>query len=262
MNKKNNNFEDILLTRAFEEYLRREDEKLPSDEELREEFPPREEECRKYAVTARRGERRFSAIKTLKWVAVIILAAISVSFAGLMMNENVRAAVFGVFVGRNEDGSRVNVKFKSEGFFDGKDLSDLTVGYIPEGLTLWDDTKAAEDYPGRRYIVLYDPETHPDVEHRIGPTSILVYIQEGDKEVEYSDESFSMAEGLTINGLPAVMFDYSYVVGDRSELNGQTLEVGDLAFGDKNFTIRLHWIALCDDESFKDEAIKVAESIR
>ena len=37
MNKKNRNFEDILLTRAFEEYLRREDEKLPSDEELREE---------------------------------------------------------------------------------------------------------------------------------------------------------------------------------------------------------------------------------
>ena len=262
MNKKNRNFEDILLTGAFEEYLRREDEKLPSDGELREEFPPREEECRKYAVMARRGERRFSAVKTLKWVAVIILAAISVSFAGLMMNENVRAAVFGVFVGRNEDGSRINVKFKSEEIFDGKDLSDLTVGYIPEGLAILDEGEVADDYTVRRFIVLYDPETHPDVEHRIGPTSILIDIQEGDKVIDYSDESFSMAEVLTINGLPAVMFDYSYVEKDGSELNGQTLEVGDLAFGDKNFTIRLHWIALCDDGSFKNEAIKVAESIR
>ena len=145
MNKKNRNFEDILLTRAFEEYLRREDEKLPSDEELREEFPPREEECRKYSVMARRGERRFSAIKTLKWVAVIVLAAVSVSFAGLMMNENVRAAVFGVFVGRNGNGTKTRVSFLGDGFFEGKDMFDLTVGYVPEGLKTFELSKEYQE---------------------------------------------------------------------------------------------------------------------
>ncbi len=267
MNKKNRNFEDILLTGAFEEYLRREDEKLPSDGELREEFPPREEECRKYAVTARRGERRFSAVKTLKWVAIIVMAATTITFVALMADKNVRAATLRSikqFFTR-KDSDNVYVTFDQDedgGFFKDVDLSDLSVGYVPEGLTLWDDTKAAEDYPGCRFIVLYNPETNPDIQHRLGPTYILVYIQEGDKEVDYSLGSFEATEELTINGMAAVVFDLSHVVRDGSELDGQMLEVGDLAFGDKNFTIRLHWIALCDDGSFKDEAIKVAESIR
>ena len=148
------------------------------------------------------------------------------------------------------------------GFFKDVDLSDLIVGYVPEGLAILDDGEDAVDYTTRRFIVLYDPETHPDPQHRIGPTSILIDIQKGDKEIGYSDESFEITEELTINGMAAMLFDFTYEVEDESELNGQTLEVGDLAFGDKNFTIRLHWIALCDDGSFKNEAIKVAESIR
>ena len=147
------------------------------------------------------------------------------------------------------------------GFFKDVDLSDLIVGYVPEGLAILDDGEDAVDYTTRRFIVLYDPETHQDPRHRIGPTSILIDIQKGDKEVEYSDESFAITEELTINGMAAMLFDFTYEVEDSSSLNGETLEVGDLAFGDKNFTIRLHWIAFCDDGSFKNEAIKVAESI-
>ena len=79
--------------------------------------------------------------------------------------------------------------------------------------------------------------------------------------MEYSDEEFEKTAEFTINGMAAMIYDFTYEVEDGSELDGQTLEVGDLAFGDKNFTIRLHWIALCDDGSFKNEAIKVAESI-
>lgn len=252
MNKKNRNFEDILLTRAFEEYLRREDEKLPSDEELREEFPPREEECRKYSVMARRGERRFSAIKTLKWVAVIILAAISVSFAGLMMNENVRAAVFGVFVGRHGDGTKTSVSFLGDGFFEGKDMFDLTVGYVPEGLKTFELSKENQEQitQGWRLINICSPDDPDPIYHATAP-NIQIIIQATGDGWDWSDKRWEDKEELTINGMIAFRNRLDTVVGD------EVLPWGRIVFGDKNLSIQLMYLGVDDDE-----VLKVAESIR
>ena len=140
-------------------------------------------------------------------------------------------------------------------------MSDLGVGYVPEGYVLYENTSSYEEFPGNRYIILYDTEMYSDVHGPFGPSSITVHIREGDQEVEYSDEMLACAEETTVNGMSALLFDQVHEIKDGSELNGRKLEVGDLAFGDKNFTIRLHWLAFEDEGSLRDEAIKVAESL-
>ena len=274
MNRKKNKDEelDILLGKAFEEYVRREDEALPSDEELREAFPPSEEDCLKYGKAAKRKERGSAALKVLRRVAVIVLALISVTSAALMLNKNVRAAVSGTLIRWTSFFRKFNgttdydawVSFdqgEDGGFYKDVELSDLGVGYVPEGYVLYENTSSYEEFPGNRYIILYDTEMYSDVHGPFGPSSITVHIREGDQEVEYSDEMLACAEETTVNGMSALLFDQVHEIKDGSELNGRKLEVGDLAFGDKNFTIRLHWLAFEDEGSLRDEAIKVAESL-
>lgn len=271
--KKNKDEEfDILLGKALEEYVRREDESLPSDEELREAFPPSEEDCLKYGQLVKRKERGSTALKVLRRVAVIVLALISVTSAALMLNKNVRAAVSGTLIRWTSFFRKFNgttdydawVSFdqgEDGGFYKDVELSDLGVGYVPEGYVLYENTSSYEEFPGNRYIILYDTEMNPDAPGRVGPSSITVHIREGEREVKYSDEMLACAEETTVNGMAALLFDQVHEIKDGSELNGRMLEVGDLAFGDKNFTVRIHWLAFEDQGSLKDEAIKVAESL-
>ena len=258
MNRKKNKDEelDILLGKAFEEYVRREDEALPSDEELREAFPPSEEDCLKYGKAAKRKERGSAALKVLRRVAVIVLVLISASSAALMLNKNVRAAVTGTiyrvvndyiwvrFTGPDDDGS----------FFDGKDISDLAVGYVPKGLVLC--ARDAEYWPDMgyqtRYFVICDPADvtapgEPGVTH---PPYIVIYIQEGSRETGYSDEALEMSAETTVNGMPALMFDVFYYY------DGEDHEFVRLEFGDKNFTVCIQSGGVSGEE-----VMKVAESL-
>ncbi|MBR6291115.1 MAG: hypothetical protein IKR53_06690, partial [Clostridia bacterium] len=192
----------------------------------------------------------FSAVKTLKWVAVIILAAISVSFAGLMMNENVRAAVFGVFVGRNEDGSKTSVSFLGDGFFEGKKMYDLTVGYVPEGLKMFEDPEDYQQYT-MRMINICSPDDPNPIRHPTTVPYIQIWIRATDEGWDWSDELWENTEELTINGMSAFRNRLDTVV------DGEVLPWGRIVFGDKNISIQLHYLGVDDDE-----VLKVAESIR
>ncbi len=253
--KKNKNDDfDVLIEMALEEYVRREDGSLPSDEELREAFPPSEEDCLKYGQLAKRKERGSTALKVLRRVAVIVLALISVTSAALMLNKNVRAAVSGTVYRFVDDYIWVtfNGPDDDSSFFDGKDLSDLTVGYIPEGLVLR-YAGEAEYWPDMGYstrlFVICDPndEEAPGKTH---PPFIMINVQEGSRETGYSDEALEISKETTVNGMPALMFDVFYYY------EGADHEVVRLEYGDKNFTIYIQ----AGDVS-GEEVMKVAESL-
>lgn len=254
MNKKNRNFEDILLTGAFEEYLRREAEKLPSDEELREEFPPREEECRKYGEKARRKGRASSAMVILKRVAVITLAVISVTFALLMMDKNVRAAVTGTIIRIFDDHTDVSFNDPDSeiNFFEGKEVSDLSVGYVPEGLVMCEEAAIDDDeYADKvRLLIMSDPND-PDPTHRASPPFITILIRSDDAVWKFSNEAMEITKETSINGMNAFL-ECFFINHD-----GESVERGVLIFGDKTISVEINWAGLS-----KDEAIKVAESIK
>ena len=253
--KKNKDEElDILLGKAFEEYVRREDESLPSDEELREAFPPSEEDCLKYGKAAKRKERGSAALKVLRRVAVIVLVLISASSAALMLNKNVRAAVTGTIYRVVDD--YIWVRFTGAddeiSFFDGKDMSDLNIGYIPEGLILCYDSRAQNwpdlGYRSRTFIICDpDDETAPGKTH---PPYIMLCVQDGDQESGYSDEALEISHETTVNGMPALMYDVFYYY------DGEDHEVVRLEYGDKNFTVYIQ-----SGEVSGEEVKKVAESL-
>ena len=253
--KKNNDEElDILLGKALEEYVRREDGSLPSDEELREAFPPSEEDCLKYGQLAKRKERGSTALKVLRRVAVIVLALISVTSAALMLNKNVRAAVTGTIYRIVDD--YIWVRFTGSddevSFFDGKDISDLAVGYVPKGLILR-YAGEAEYWPelgySTRLFVICDPndEEAPGKTH---PPFIMINVQEGSRETGYSDEALEISKETTVNGMPALMFDVFYYY------DGEDHEHVRLEYGDKNFTVYIQSGGVSGEE-----VKKVAESL-
>lgn len=256
MNKKKNKDEelDILLGKAFEEYVRREDEALPSDEELREAFPPSEEDCLKYGKAAKRKERGSAALKVLRRVAVIVLVLISASSAALMLNKNVRAAVTGTVYRFIDDYIWVtfNGPDDDSSFFDGKDISDLAVGYVPEGLILR-YAGEAEYWPDMGYSTRLFVICDPNDEEAPGKTHlpfIMIIVQEGNRETGYSDEALEMSAETTVNGMPALMFDVFYYY------DGEDHEVVRLEYGDKNFTIYIQAGGVSGEE-----VMKVAESL-
>ena len=249
MNKKNRNFEDILLTGAFEEYLRREDEKLPSDGELREKFPPREEECRKYGEMARRKGRASSAMVILKRVAVITLAVISVTFALLMMDKNVRAAVTGTIIRIFDDHTDVSFNDPNSevNFFEGKGIHDITVGYVPEGLYLH---HYPEEGTTETRTAIFIQATE-EISYKSTAPYVMIMIYTSDESALFSDEAYEVTERITINGMDA------FVETLFTHRKGETLEWGRLVFGDKNIVIDMIWLGVS-----REEAIKIAESIR
>ncbi|MBR7032080.1 MAG: hypothetical protein IKI03_00425, partial [Clostridia bacterium] len=154
MSKNKKNKEDILLKRAFEEYCDRMGDALAEDEGLKDELPPNDEDRLYYLKAVRRKERSSAALKVLKRVAAIVLAAVSVTFAALMLDENVRAAVTRSIVRFFDDGVRISFRDPDDtGNENGerKTTFDVTFEYIPEGLAFSEIDKG-DYHPNYRLI--------------------------------------------------------------------------------------------------------------
>ncbi|MBQ7475163.1 MAG: hypothetical protein IJS78_04510 [Clostridia bacterium] len=240
---------DNLLKRAFEEYRIRENEDLPADDELRALYPPDEEDRLRCLEAVRKKERSSAAQKVLKRAAVIVLAVISATSAALMMNENVRASVLGTITKPYKN--HFLVSFTDEGFFDGADIDDIAVGYVPEGYVLLDTyEKWKSEFPESRLIVICDPEKNPEAPGRSGPGSVTVHIRTDVNVSEFSDETLEMAEEISINGMAAVWAHADF------EYEGEDLAWGKIVFGNKNLVIEIQYIGVDHDE-----ALKIAEGI-
>ena len=242
-NKRNKNErDDILLKRAFEEYCDRMDDSLPTEEGALEEFPPNEEERLYYLDKVKKRERTSSAAKILKRVAAIVLAAISVTFGALMMDENVRAAVTKSVISLVDH--NVSVKFTdSRNPGDHKKTSDVTFGYIPEGLAfkeLHDD-----DHPNYRIVQL--GEMNDIFDKFVG---INVFPSD-EVDPGFSEPTWEIVYQSTVNGMDAYMIDV------ESEIDGKPFSSHDITFGDEDVSIMIFGMNISHEE-----LVKIAENIK
>ena len=246
MSKNKKNKEDILLKRAFEEYCDRMGDALAEDEGLKDELPPNDEDRLYYLKAVRRKERSSAALKVLKRVAAIVLAAVSVTFAALMMDENVRAAVTRSIVRFFDDGVRISFRDPDDtGNENGerKTTDDVTFGYVPEGLAV--EELHDDQIPNNRYVRfgamndVFDTIVVID----IFPTD---EVNPGFSKLTWDNKVY-LSE---INGMDAFMVDVEF------ELHGKTSSVRGITFGDGDISIMMTGINISSEE-----LIRVAENI-
>ena len=246
MSKNKKNKEDILLKRAFEEYCDRMGDALAEDEGLKEDLPPSDEDRLYYLKAVRKKERSSAALKVLKRVAAIVLAAVSVTFAALMMNENVRAAVTRSIVRFFDDGVRISFRDPDDtGNENGerKTTDDVTFGYIPEGLAV--EELHDDKIPDNRYVQF--GETND-----IFCTFVVIDITPTDEmDRGFSEPTWDNVYLSEINGMDAFMVD------DESVIDGNTFSSRRIVFGDGDITITISGFNIS-----REELIKIAENIK
>ena len=263
MNNGTSEKSDALLKAAFEEYCREQEESLPGEDELRDRFPPKEDECEKYCKKARRIERGNSAaMKALRRAAVIALAVTLTAFGVLMLNEDVRAAVLGLFVGQTEDGSTV-VRFSGSDDesepVEEKSIYDVSVGYVPEGFVL--NEIQDEALVGNFRIILLNGEDTPAnsvpfarVDIRTAGKTMNGY------DAEFSPNSFDYFSQTTVRGMDAFYTnDMDYIDEAFIASSGygpEYFEGGLIIFGDGSIVVDVLGCGISIDELFK-----IAESV-
>ena len=249
MNKKKNKpgDVDILLTDAFGKYCLAEDEGLPTDKELREAFPPSEEKTLIYGKKAQGKERASSAAKILTRAAAVVLAAISVTFAALMMDENVRAAVTGSIVKFFDSEVRISFRDPDDtGNENGERIStdDVTFGYIPEGLT-FTELEKDKNHPNYRHIRMGEMNDFFD-------TVVIIYVFPTDEmNPGFSAPTWDKVYLSEVNGMDAFMIDDECEIGERS------FSARSIVFGDGDISIMMSGINIS-----REELKKTAENIK
>ena len=130
---------DELIASSIRQKAEEEIKKSPSDEELSELFPLEKKHkklLRYYTKKAKNSPSHRAPFVVLKHVAIIFMSIVTVSFALLMTNTEVRAAVkravvefFGQFVKINLSNSEID----NGGIID---IDNIGVNYIPSGFSL------------------------------------------------------------------------------------------------------------------------------
>ena len=124
---------DKILCDAYYEEIRQELSALPSDEELRREFPVTKEKRDKF-IKRVYGKKKPVYISYLQRVAVFVLVFSAVSFGAMMLNPEIRAGML-------EKGIKLFDKYIQFDFSEDKsdytvDFDNIEIGYIPEGYKL------------------------------------------------------------------------------------------------------------------------------
>lgn len=233
-------FDGILKT-AFEEYLEKELEKVPSDEELAEMYPVSQKSLKK-------AQRRLKEIKFrkslpllyLQRAAVVVLVCVTVCFGVFITSEKVRAAIVDtvvewfdeyVKIDFSKDSTDEDTVDNSEETTTTAEADSLEIGYIPEGFELTsiiDET----DYT-RRYMY-----TSPSGDY------IMIGIYSLESVQASVDIELSEYEKISVNGNDA------YLLYNKEE------RCGSLTFRNNRYTMFISCIL------DKTELIKVAENIK
>lgn len=124
---------ESILRDAYYEETKQELAYLPSDDELRREFPITKEKRDKF-IKRVYGKRKPVYISYLQRVAVFVLVFSAVTFGAMMLNPEIRADML-------EKGIKLFDKYIQFDFSEDKsdytvDFDNIEIGYIPEGYEL------------------------------------------------------------------------------------------------------------------------------
>ena len=192
------------------------------------------------ARALRQSEKRNTRFG-IKRVAIIVIAALVTAFGLLMMNEKVRAAIFGSFLRRFDNGVEVsfaNSDTESESS-DSVNVLDVNVGYIPDGLAF----KEHDVIPNvARFIYM---ETVPGNNEKDLPFVQMTISRSGHFPRGFGGDSFDKyVYQSTINGMDAYVFAVPY------DYEGEIIDDVIILFGDKDITIYIQSIGLSVKEVF------------
>lgn len=228
---------DDFLSDAFAEYVREEDEKLPSNDELKAMFPSEDAPRKKTLLP----------LRILKYAAMFVLAAMSVAFIILMSNGNVRAAISGAEVKRYDD-YYVEINFRASNeesdYFNRRSTASIKPKYVPEGFSMIEDR-----FFDRWHVYRFFPDVVDDSNNHypFGMTDeIIVEIFPTEDSYFFFPRTGFELERLTVNGMEAFL------------LFNERKNVGHLCFGDKKYAIHVYTSGISD----KNEIIKIAEGIK
>ena len=199
------------------------------------------------AADAAPGKKRGA---TVKKIVAIALAVMVTTFGLLMLNAQVRAAIFGAFT-YNDDQGYVRVHFDESDPAGEVSLDSVSVGYIPEGYILHEvsDDDFGE-YKGQvRMFRLIPPEYSDLTDYEMSNTlfpHIVIWCSTSDEiDWGYDGDVYDKVYESTINGMPAFVFDDN--IG---------WECSEVTFGNADMSVRV-----AGTDFTLDEVIAVAENV-
>ena len=199
------------------------------------------------AADAAPGKKRGA---TVKKIVAIALAVMVTTFGLLMLNAQVRAAIFGAFT-YNDDQGYVRVHFNDAEPDGSASIDDVSIGYIPEGFILHEvsDDDFGE-YKGQvRMFRLIPPEYSDLTDYEMSNTlfpHIVIWCSTSDEiDWGYDSDVYDKVYESTINGMPAFVFDDN--IG---------WECSEVTFGNADMSVRV-----AGTEFTLDEVIAVAENV-
>lgn len=228
-----------LISAALNEYIEAESKKVPDDEQLAKMYPLSKKEKR--WLRRKTKEKEYNkplALVYLSRAAVIFLCVVSLSFAALMTNSGVRAAVVDavmtwyenyVFIEFSKSDKEPEPIIDDNGEKLVPGFDDLSIGYVPERFDLTSQVESSSD---REYVYYAENGDY-----------FLIAIYDSKGVGIAADTEYTEYEPIKINGNDGHIF---YNEEDH---------YGVLVFGNSQYTVWLS--AICD----KSELIEVAESI-
>lgn len=230
----NDDIFDSILTSAFNDYINKQIENEPTDDELAEKYPiPKNGLKRILKAIKEQKYHRPMYIVYLQRVAVTVLILAATVFSLLMSNSKIRAAVTDVII--EWYNTHIKIEFTSDPSDDTETTPiseySLQIGYIPEGFELVASNEVDQHFK------IY---TYKNEDNYIKIEFYLTNISQHLLDIERYKSNNAIINGLT-----------AYILStDKDDI--QT----SIVWGNKSFTLIL------DAPVNSDQAIKIAESIK
>ncbi|MBQ6677471.1 MAG: hypothetical protein IJM71_05420 [Clostridia bacterium] len=211
------------------------------DKLIRDAYKPAEA----HVKSAKTAERRHIGLRR----AAVIAVAVVLTVCGLLMlNENVRAAVFGVFVSTRDDGWTIadfSTADREDGSAEAKTVYDVAYGYVPEGLTPHEYHE--DDIPDEfRQIDLLNGTEDP---YHSLPFATIKILSSSQYDAKFSPGSFEYFSTTTVRGLDG------FIIDQEADL-GYDFPGGSIIFGDKDVVVQVSGYGIS-----LDEIIAIAENV-
>lgn len=229
----NDDIFDSILTSAFNDYINKQIENEPTDDELAEKYPiPKNGLKRILKAIKEQKYHRPMYIVYLQRVAVTVLILAATVFSLLMSNSKIRAAVTDVII--EWYNTHIKIEFTSDPSDDTETTPiseySLQIGYIPEGFELVDTNEFEQHFKKYTFI---SGDKYIQIEFFL--SNITEYLFDIERHESYN---------TVINGLAAYIFS-----SEENDIHTSII------MGNESFTLFL------DTPKNISEAIKIAENI-
>ncbi|MBR6915414.1 MAG: hypothetical protein IKN36_03570 [Clostridia bacterium] len=211
------------------------------------------EEAAPTGVKAEKTQRRRS-YTGLKRALLIAAAAVATACCLFMLNANVRAAIRGVFTGKDSHGWNV-ISFGDPDEKNGFDIRKVTLNYVPDIFSLPEEEEIECEYGGDRSLYCRDIHLVADEslssEDPVNAPRVHVSIYRTENlKLKYDDEQYDIFEDTytptTVRGMSCLEATYPYDGAAQ----------GHLLFGDENVTVSINFNGIS-----RDEVMKIAENV-